>query len=92
MDEGREENVRPFRTFSTLILIVTRVVERTKYVPDEPMTIRILGWFIDNELRWGSDWRGSDELLTYFLGWNGCAGSHGGARLAARALSGFSEV
>ena len=29
---------------------------------------RILGWFIDNELRWGSDWRGSDELLTLFLG------------------------
>ncbi len=27
----------------------------------------ILGWFIDNELRWGSDWRGSDELLTLFL-------------------------
>ena len=29
---------------------------------------KILGWFIDNELRWGSDWRGSDELLTLFLG------------------------
>jgi len=27
----------------------------------------ILGWFIDNELRWGSDWRGVDELLTLFL-------------------------
>jgi hypothetical protein len=27
----------------------------------------VLGWFIDNELRWGSDWRGSDELLTLFL-------------------------
>ena len=27
----------------------------------------ILGWFIDNELRWGSDWRGADELLTLFL-------------------------
>jgi len=27
----------------------------------------ILGWFIDNELRWGPDWRGSDELLTLFL-------------------------
>ena len=34
----------------------------------EPMTSKILGWFIDNELRWGSDWRGSDELLTLFLG------------------------
>ena len=27
----------------------------------------ILGWFIDNELRWGSDWRGDDELLVLFL-------------------------
>jgi len=29
---------------------------------------RILGWFIDNELRWAPDWRGSDELLSLFLG------------------------
>jgi agarase len=29
---------------------------------------KILGWFIDNELRWASDWRGADELLTLFLG------------------------
>ena len=28
---------------------------------------RIIGWFIDNELRWGPDWRGPDELLTLFL-------------------------
>ncbi len=27
----------------------------------------ILGWFIDNELRWGPDWRGPDELLVLFL-------------------------
>jgi hypothetical protein len=27
----------------------------------------ILGWFVDNELCWGPDWRGSDELLTLFL-------------------------
>ena len=27
----------------------------------------ILGWFIDNELCWGPDWRGSEELLTLFL-------------------------
>ncbi len=27
----------------------------------------ILGWFIDNELCWGPDWRGSDELLSLFL-------------------------
>ncbi len=30
----------------------------------------ILGWFIDNELRWGPDWRGGDELLTLFLNLN----------------------
>ena len=27
----------------------------------------IVGWFIDNELRWGPDWRGDDELLTIFV-------------------------
>lgn len=27
----------------------------------------VLGWFMDNELRWGPDWRGPDELLTLFL-------------------------
>jgi hypothetical protein len=27
----------------------------------------ILGWFVDNELSWGPDWRGSHELLTLFL-------------------------
>ncbi|HSL79460.1 MAG TPA: agarase, partial [Pseudolabrys sp.] len=29
---------------------------------------RIIGWFIDNELRWGPNWIGPDELLTLFLG------------------------
>jgi agarase len=27
----------------------------------------IVGWFIDNELRWGADWRGEDDLLGLFL-------------------------
>lgn len=27
----------------------------------------IVGWFIDNELRWGPDWRGIEELLILFL-------------------------
>lgn len=27
----------------------------------------IVGWFIDNELRWGPDWRGPEELLPLFL-------------------------
>ncbi|HCE45918.1 MAG TPA: agarase [Lentisphaeria bacterium] len=30
-------------------------------------TQNILGWFADNELRWGPDWRGPEELLTLFL-------------------------
>ncbi len=27
----------------------------------------IIGWFVDNELRWGPDWRGSQELHALFL-------------------------
>jgi len=27
----------------------------------------LIGWFIDNEVRWGPDWRGPDELLLQFL-------------------------
>jgi len=27
----------------------------------------IIGWFIDNELCWGPDWRGPEELLALFL-------------------------
>ncbi len=35
----------------------------------------ITGWFTDNELRWGPDWRGNEELLTLFLAKNpGSAG------------------
>src|SRR5579885_250239 len=28
---------------------------------------KIVGWFIDNELRWGPDWRGTEELHALFL-------------------------
>jgi len=28
---------------------------------------QLLGWFTDNELRWGADWRSKDDLLTTFL-------------------------
>lgn len=28
----------------------------------------VLGWFIDNELQWGPDWRGENELLPSILG------------------------
>lgn len=39
--------------------------ERCAPLKDNP---RLLGWFTDNELRWGADWRGKDELLPLFLG------------------------
>jgi len=39
----------------------------------------ILGWFVDNELCWGPDWRGGDELLTLFLN----LGAHAPGRRAA---------
>jgi agarase len=39
--------------------------ERCTPFKDNP---NILGWFTDNELRWGADWRGRDELLPMFLG------------------------
>jgi agarase len=33
----------------------------------------LIGWFIDNELRWGPDWRGKEELLTTFLNLSGAS-------------------
>jgi len=41
-----------------------RARERCAARKDDPW---LLGWFTDNELRWGPDWRGKDELLTMFL-------------------------
>ena len=41
-----------------------RARERCAGRKDDPW---LLGWFTDNELRWGPDWRGQDELLTMFL-------------------------
>jgi regulation of enolase protein 1 (concanavalin A-like superfamily) len=43
---------------------LARARERCAPLKDDPT---ILGWFTDNELRWGPDWRGNDELLTLFL-------------------------
>lgn len=28
---------------------------------------RVLGWFLDNEMKWGPDWRGADTLLARYL-------------------------
>jgi agarase len=50
--------------------------ERCGAHKDDP---RLLGWFTDNELRWGPDWRGSDELLTMFLALPADAPGHAAA-------------
>lgn len=39
--------------------------ERCTPAKDDP---HLLGWFLDNELRWGAEWRGKEELLPMFLG------------------------
>jgi agarase len=43
-----------------------QTLAETKCAPlkDDP---NLLGWFTDNEMRWGPDWRGKDELLVVFL-------------------------
>ncbi len=43
-----------------------RARAREKYAPHRGLA-NIVGWFIDNELRWGPDWRGPEELLPLFL-------------------------
>ena len=41
-----------------------RALEQCARRSGEP---NILGWFVDNELRWGADWRGPEGLLALFL-------------------------
>jgi agarase len=43
----------------------------------------IIGWFTDNELRWGPDWRDRNELLTTFLNY---PAAMPGRRMAATML------
>jgi len=45
---------------------IAREVAKARCAPRQNDTA-ILGWFTDNELRWGPDWRGKEELLTLFL-------------------------
>ncbi len=42
----------------------------------------ILGWFIDNELRWGPDWRGTEELHALFLKYPATSPGHNAASAA----------
>ncbi|MBK9032190.1 MAG: hypothetical protein IPL61_12875 [Myxococcales bacterium] len=34
---------------------------------------RVLGWFLDNEMKWGPDWRGADSLLARYLAMDAAA-------------------
>ena len=45
----------------------------------------IIGWFIDNELRWGPDWRGPEELLPLFLQLSPATPGHAAAQDFLRA-------
>jgi hypothetical protein len=38
-----------------------------RQIGDHAQDPQVLGWFTDNELRWGPDWRAKDELLVAFL-------------------------
>ncbi len=44
--------------------VETAVAEKVAPWVDEPA---ILGWFLDNEMRWGPDWRGPETLLALYL-------------------------
>ena len=43
----------------------------------------IVGWFIDNELRWGPDWRGPEDLLALFLNLPAASPGHSAAAATA---------
>ena len=44
--------------------VLNRIADRVAPWADEP---NVLGWFLDNEIRWGRDWRGTDSLLQEYL-------------------------
>jgi agarase len=45
---------------------IAHVVAKKKCT-DRKTDALLICWFTDNELRWGPDWRGNEELLTMFL-------------------------
>ena len=53
--------------FDPEFAVLVRQVAGVKCSPrkDDPW---LIGWFTDNELRWGPDWRDDGELLELFLG------------------------
>lgn len=38
-----------------------------RQIGDHAQDPQVLGWFTDNELRWGPDWRAKDELIVAFF-------------------------
>ena len=44
--------------------VAERAAEAAAPYADDPF---ILGWFLDNEIRWGPDWRGTSTLLQLYL-------------------------
>jgi hypothetical protein len=48
----------------------------------------IIGWFVDNELRWGPDWRGPEHLLPLFLNYAEASAGRAAARDWLRARGG----
>jgi agarase len=44
----------------------------------------IIGWFIDNELRWGADWRGPEDMHALFLNRPAASAGHRAAIAADR--------
>ena len=59
---------RNFLTCSTKTSIAIFGAVPKNYAVRGATSRQVLGWFIDNELRWCPDWRGAEELLGLFLG------------------------
>lgn len=64
--------------FSDEFRRVARRVAREECRPRRNDTF-LIGYFTDNELRWGPDWRGDDSLLIDFLGRVGDEAGHAAA-------------
>jgi hypothetical protein len=54
---------------------------------------QILGWFLDNEIRWGPDWRGVDTMLQLYLALDATApGKVAAVALLSESLGGVSGI
>jgi len=67
---NNEDRLAPRHEFPDVFdpAFATHVIERThERCAPRAAEPAVIGWFTDNELRWGPDWRGPEELLTLFL-------------------------